>query len=212
MRKTKKHKEFIKQLKARNKCTVSPQDIYMNTDFFDKERKQQKTPYKLAFLVSLVFVAISITFISILSIKNYQLLTKDPEVIYIDKIQYMIDDTNGMPEDEKLKIKNSLDFFSFSPICTYAYNKNTIIYMYVGYTLNDVNKKTYYYYYAVNNNNKLYDQYKISIAGKTFKIEESNRYGLLTTIDENKGDSLVFSFIFEFKNSAKTYVLDASNY
>lgn len=212
MRKTKKHKEFIKQLKERNKCTVSPQDIYMNTDFFDKERKQQKTPYKLAFLVSLVFVAISITFISILSIKNYQLLTKDPEVIYIDKIFHVIDDTNGMPIEEKVNLKENLDYFSFSPICTYSHDANTIIHMYVGYTLNDKNKKTYYYYYAVSNKYELSNNSKIYINNKKIDICESNRYGLLTTIDENKEDSLVFSFIFESNNSAKTYVLDASNY
>lgn len=211
MKKTTKHKELIKELKQKNKCTVSPQDIYMNTDFFDKDHNQVKSPYKLAFIISLVFVFVSITFISILGVQNYKLATSNPEIVYVDKIKYMIDDSKGMPEEEKMKVKNGLDYFDESPICTYAHDDKTTLFIYYGYNINEQNIKTYYYYYAFYFAH--FSRYvNVSVKDNEFKVDENNRYGLLTTIDGSKVDELIFSVTVESLKKTNKYVFDASNY
>ena len=53
----KKEKELIEKIITTSKCRVTPEDIYTNTDFFDKPRYTKKVnPFKLAFLVSVVFL------------------------------------------------------------------------------------------------------------------------------------------------------------
>ena len=65
-----KEKNFYKK---HSPCTITPQDIYNNTNFF-KEKQPQLKSYKLAFITSLIVVFISFTMITILSIKNHHLL------------------------------------------------------------------------------------------------------------------------------------------
>ncbi len=211
MRKNTKHKEFIKQLKERNTCKLTPMDIYSNTDFFDNPPVKTQQPYKFAFLTSLVVVAVSIALISILSIQNYKLLNKEPEVIYVDKIFHVIDDTNGMPESEKVNILNELDFFDKSPICMYSHDSKIIMYLYHGCKINEKNIKIHYYYYAFQL--PMHPNYvNIHINNEILTATLEKRYGLLNIVDESKNDKLVFSFTVETEKSIKNYVLDASNY
>ena len=58
MKKNKKHKQFIKELKQHTSCTITPDDIYNNTDFFNDQPKQQKNLYKLSFIVSSILILI----------------------------------------------------------------------------------------------------------------------------------------------------------
>lgn len=211
MRKNTKHKEFIKQLKERNTCKLTPMDIYSNTDFFDNPPVKKQQPYKFAFLTSLVVVAVSIALISILSIQNYKLLNKEPEVVYVDKILYLIDDTNGMPENEKLKIKNEISYFNENPIAMYSHDKYIVMYLYYGYKVNEKRELIHHYFYSFNLN--IYSKdVNIYINNANITATYQNRSGLLNIVDENKGDNLVFSFTVETEKSTKNYVLDASNY
>lgn len=211
MRKNTKHKEFIKQLKERNTCKLTPMDIYSNTDFFDNPPVKKQQPYKFAFLTSLVVVAVSIALISILSIQNYKLLNKEPEIIYLDNIQYMIDDSHGMTYDEKIKIKNKLSYFNFNPIAMYSHDKNIVMYLYYGYKTNEKQELIHHYYYAFNLTIYAKD-IKIYINNEIITASYQNKSGLLKIVDENKNDKLVFSFTVETEKSTKNYVLDASNY
>ena len=111
MKLNKKHKQFIKKLKQQSPCTITPEDIYKNTDFFNNKQSESKPSYKLAFMVSLVLVFISLTLTTILSIQNHNLKTKEPEKVYIYKESFIIDDTQGMPIEEKNRIKLVHNFF-----------------------------------------------------------------------------------------------------
>ena len=71
----KKEKNFYKKSSP---CTITPQDIYDNTNFF-KEKQPQIKSYKLAFISSIIVVFLSFTMIAILSIQNYKLQNKEPE-------------------------------------------------------------------------------------------------------------------------------------
>ena len=212
MSKNKKHKEFIKQIKETNTCTVTPQDIYSNTDFFDNNYSKKKTPYKLAFITTLIIVFIAITCISILGVQNYKLQTKEPEVVYMEKVFHVIDDTNGMPTEEKYLVKDELDYFGEYPISMYSHDKDTIFYIYYGYKVTDEGLYTHYYYYAF----KLYSEFKRNITllinDNTIAISDDNRYGLLTIIDESETDNLIVKFTVKSENKTKKYLLDASNY
>lgn len=211
MRKNTKHKEFIKQLKERNTCKLTPMDIYSNTDFFDNPPVKKQQPYKFAFLTSLVVVAVSIALISILSIQNYKLLNKEPKVVYVDNIFHIIDDTNGMPENEKLKIKNEISYFNENPIAMYSHDKNIVMYLYYGYKTNEKQELIHHYYYAFNLTIYAKDV-KIYIDDEIITASYQNKSGLLNIVDESKNDKLVFSFTVETEKSIKNYVLDASNY
>ncbi|MBE6131170.1 MAG: hypothetical protein E7183_05560 [Erysipelotrichaceae bacterium] len=212
MIKNKKHKELIRQIKETKKCTVTPQDIYSNTDFFDNNYSKKKTSYKLAFITSLVIVFISITCISILGVQNYKLSTKEPEIVYIDNIKYMIDDSNGMPMEEKNFIKEELDYFNVNPICMYSHDKDTLFYIYYGYNISDEGLYSHYYYYAFKLDFEFKRNITLLVNDNTIAISDDNRYGLLTIIDESKTDDLTVEFIVKSENKTKKYLLDASNY
>ena len=212
MMKNKKHKEFIKQLQETKTCTVTPQDIYSNTDFFDKNCNQNKTPYKFAFITTLIIVFISIACIAILGVQNYKLQTKEPEIIYIEKTQYMIDDTSGMTIDEKNFIKEELYYFNGNPICMYSHDKDTIFYIYYGYNVTEDGLYSHYYYYAFNLKSYFNLNIDITISNTIININDDNRCGLLTIIDESKMDDLTVSFIVKSETKTKKYLLDASNY
>ena len=211
MRKNTKHKEFIKQLKERNTCKLTPMDIYSNTDFFDNPPVKKQQPYKFAFLTSLVVVAVSIALISILSIQNYKLLNKEPEVVYVDKIFHVIDDTNGMSGDEKVNFANELNYFNANPIAMYSHDKKIIMYLYYGYIINERKELIHHYYYAFNLTIYTKDV-KIYINDEIITASYKNKSGLLNIVDESKNDKLVFSFTVETEQCTKNYVLDASNY
>lgn len=212
MIKNKKHKELIRQIKEMNKCTVTPQDIYSNTDFFNENHHPKKTPYKLAFIMSLIVVFISITCISILGVQNYKLATKEPEIVYIEKVFNVIDDTNGMPIEEKNFIKEDLDYFIHNPLCMYSHDKDTIFYIYYGYNINDAGVYTHYYYYAFQLDLEFKRSINLIINDNNISISDSNNYGLLAIIDEEKTDNLIVEFAVKTKFNTKKYMLNASNY
>lgn len=212
MIKNKKHKELIRQIKEMNKCTVTPQDIYSNTDFFNENHHPKKTPYKLAFIMSLIVVFISITCISILGVQNYKLATKEPEIVYIEKVFNVIDDTNGMPANEKYIVKEDITFFNEHPICMYSHDKDTIFYIYYGYTINDAGFYTHYYYYAFQLDLEFKRDITLIVNDNIISYSDSNRYGLLTVIDEEKTDNLIVEFTVKSENKTKKYMLNASNY
>lgn len=212
MIKNKKHKELIKQIRETKKCTVTPQDIYSNTDFFNENNNPKRIPYKLAFIMSLIVVFISITCISILGVQNYKLKTKEPEVVYIEKVFNVIDDTNGMPTDEKNFIKEELNYFNISPICMYSQDKDTIIYIYYGYNINDDGIYTHYFYYAFQLDSEFERSINLIINDNNISISDNNRYGLLAIIDESKTDNLIVEFTVKSENKTKKYLLNASNY
>ena len=212
MIKNKKHKELIRQIKEMNKCTVTPQDIYSNTDFFNENHHPKETPYKLAFIMSLIVVFISITCISILGVQNYKLATKEPEIVYIEKVFNVIDDTNGMPIEEKNFIKKELIYFSENPICSYSHDRNIIIYIYYGYNFNVNNELIHYYYYAFSYKSYLKKEISLFINDDIINISDNNCYGLLTVIDEEKTDNLIVEFTVKSENKTRKYMLNASNY
>lgn len=212
MIKNKKHKELIRQIKEMKKCTVTPQDIYSNTDFFNENHHPKKTPYKLAFIMSLIVVFISITCISILGVQNYKLATKEPEIVYIEKVFNVIDDTNGMPANEKYIVKEDITFFNEHPICMYSHDKDIIFYIYYGYNINEKGIYTHYYYYAFTFKSYFALNIDMILNDDVIKISDNNRYGLLTIIDEEKTDNLIVEFTVKSENKTKKYMLNASNY
>ena len=212
MIKNKKHKELIRQIKEMNKCTVTPQDIYSNTDFFNENHHPKKTPYKLAFIMSLIVVFISITCISILGVQNYKLATKEPEIVYIEKVFNVIDDTNGMPIEEKNFIKEDLEYFNSSPICMYSHDKNTIIFIYYGYNINEKGIYTHYYYYAFDLLSFFNQPVELNVNENKLIITRDENNGLLAIIDEEKTDNLIVEFTVKSENKTKKYMLNASNY
>ena len=141
----KKEKNFYKKSSP---CTITPQDIYDNTNFF-KEKQPQLKSYKLAFISCIIVVFLSFTMITILSIQNYNLKNKGPEVQYIFETVGVIDDTQGMTKDCKISISEKLDYFEEYAICSFAHDTYTIVYLYYGYNLNSDNKKVYNNYYAL---------------------------------------------------------------
>ena len=77
---TKKHKEFIKQIKSMPRCTVTPEDIYEKTDFFDRQPSPRRSnPFKLAFLVCVALVFVTLTSTIILGVQNHQLKNQEPQ-------------------------------------------------------------------------------------------------------------------------------------
>ena len=212
MRKTKKHKQFIKEIKQHSKCTLTPEDIYKNTDFFDNKQPTTKPTYKLAFMVSVIIVFISLTLTTCLLVQNNKLKNKEPEVVYIEQIFHIIDDTQGMPKGEKEIITNSLDKFNINPFVSYVHDTNTIFYLYYGYNLNHDESKTYYYYYAFSNFKYDYDSLIININDTTLTITNDNRYGLLTTINEKETSDFTISFMIETVDKKCEYVLKNCNY
>lgn len=212
MRKTKKHKQFIKEIKQHSKCTITPEDIYKNIDFFDNKQPTTKPTYKLAFMVSVIIVFISLTLTTCLLVQNNKLKNKEPEVVYIEQIFHKIDDTQGMPLDVKEEIMLKLDHFSYNAVVSYVHDTNTIFYLYYGYNLNHDESKTYYYYYAFSAFKYDYDSLIININDTTLTITNDNRYGLLTTINEKETSDFTISFMIETVDKKCEYVLKNCNY
>ena len=212
MRKTKKHKQFIKEIKQHSKCTLTPEDIYKNTDFFDNKQPTTKPTYKLAFMVSVIIVFISLSLTTYLLVQNNKLKNKEPEVVYIEQIIQKIDDTQGIPKSEKEIITNSLDKFNINPFVSYVHNTNIIFYLYYGYNLNSDESKTYYYYYAFSEMPDYVKPFNIHINNTTLTISNVNRYGLLTTINEKETSDFTISFMIETVDKKCEYVLKNCNY
>lgn len=212
MRKTKKHKQFIKEIKQHSKCTLTPEDIYKNTDFFDNKQPTTKPTYKLAFMVSVIIVFISLTLTTYLLVQNYKLKNKEPEVVYIEQIFHKIDDTQGIPEKEKDKIRLELYYFNYNAVVSYVHNTNVIFYLYYGYNLNADESKTYYYYYAFSELQNFYPPFKLYINDTTLTINNDNRYGLLTTINEKETSDFTISFMIETVDKKCEYILKNCNY
>ena len=107
---TKKHKEFIKQIKSMPRCTVTPEDIYEKTDFFDRQPSPKRSnPFKLAFLVCVALVFVTLTTSIILGVQNHQLKNQEPQIIQVNNYVPVIDDTNGMPENIKYELLHHND-------------------------------------------------------------------------------------------------------
>ena len=212
MKKTKKHKQFIKEIKQHSKCTLTPEDIYKNTDFFDNKQPTTKPTYKLAFMVSVIIVFISLTLTTCLLVQNNKLKNKEPEVVYIEQIIHKIDDTQGMPEIEKDRNKSNLFFFNLNAVVSYCHSDEVILYIYYGYNLNEDESKTYYYYYAFSELQNFYPPFKLYINDTTLAITNDNRYGLLTTINEKETSDFTISFMIETVDKKCEYVLKNCNY
>lgn len=200
----KKEKNFYKKCSP---CTITPQDIYDNTNFFKEKQPQQKS-FKLAFISSIIVVFLSFTMIAILSIQNYNLKNKGPEIKYLYEKIGVIDDTQGMSQDEKVKLINELDFFDRYPICSFVHHKDIIIYLYYGYNLNRDNDKVYNYYYAVGCDEDESIDLDIIINEGIIKVNNSNRTGLLTSIDGSITNDFTLSFTVSTSDRTALYVLN----
>ena len=200
----KKEKNFYKKSSP---CTITPQDIYDNTNFF-KEKQPQLKSYKLAFISSIIVVFLSFTMIAILSIQNYKLQNKEPEVRYLYEKIGVIDDNQGMSQEEKEVLNRELDFFDRYPICSFVHDTYTIVYLYYGYNLNSDNNKVYNYYYAVGNDGYNQINGKLLINGEEFIINNSNRTGLLTSIDGSITSDCTLRFTVSTSDRTALYVLN----
>ena len=200
----KKEKNFYKKSSP---CTITPQDIYDNTNFF-KEKQPQLKSYKLAFISSIIAVFLSFTMITILSIQNYKLQNKEPEKIFITDRVGVIDDTQGMSQEEKTKLINELDFFDRYPICSFVHDTYTIVYLYYGYNLNSDDKKVYNYYYAVGCDEDKILNLNINIYDEIIKVNNSNRTGLLTSIDGSNTNDFTLKFTVSTSDRTALYVLN----
>lgn len=212
MRLNKKHKQLIYKLKQTPKCTVTPDDIYAQTDFFKEDEPKQKFTYKFAFMSSALVFIISLSFIVVLSVQNYKLRTKEPEVVYIDNYIHVIDDTQGMPEEEKKKITSELDYFELNPISNNVHNKEVNLFIYYGYNYDTNGNKIYYYYYAFSEFPNYVVSFCIYINSINIIVNNTNRYGLLTTIDSSKTDDFTISFVIETDDRTCEYILKNCNY
>ena len=207
MKKNIKHKEFIKQLKQQSPCTITPEDIYKNTDFFDNTYSHPKPTYKLAFMITTILIFISFTFTTILSIQNYKLKNKEPEVVYVYTDNFIIDDTQGMPEDEKDRLDFQISHFCYNAKVSYEHSKDIIFYIYYGYNINSDESKTYYYYYAFSDSLMYYPPFNVYINDSILTITSNNRYGLLSTLNNKETSDFTISFIVETEDRKCEYVL-----
>lgn len=200
----KKEKNFYKKSSP---CTITPQDIYDNTNFF-KEKQPQLKSYKLAFISSIIVVFVSFTMITILSIQNYNLKNKEPEKIFITDRVGVIDDTQGMSKEKKSEISEKLYYFENYAICSFVHDDYTIIFLYYGYNLNSDNTKVYSYYYAVGCDEDRNLNLNMSINNEIIKINNSNRTGLLTSIDGAITNDFTLSFTVSTSDRTALYVLN----
>lgn len=199
-----KEKNFYKK---HSPCTITPQDIYNNTNFF-KEKQPQLKSFKLAFITSLIAVFISFTMITILSIKNYQLKNQGPAVEYIYETVGVIDDSQGMSIEGKNKISKELYYFENYAICSFVHDTHTIVYLYYGYNLNNDNTKVYNYYYAFGNDGYNQINAKLLINGEEVTINDSNKYGFLTSIDASTTSDFTLKFTVSTSDRTAVYVLN----
>lgn len=199
-----KEKNFYKK---HSPCTITPQDIYNNTNFF-KEKQPQPKSFKLAFITSLIVVFISFTMIMVLSIKNYQLKNQGPVVEYIYEKIGVIDDSQGMSQEEKNKLNKELYFFDRYPVCSFVHDNYTIVYLYYGYNLNNDNTKVYSYYYALWLDKFKSPEVKVTVNGKDIIINNSNRTGFLTSIDGSNTSDYTLKFTVSTSDRTAVYVLN----
>ena len=204
----KKEKNFYKKSSP---CTITPQDIYDNTNFF-KEKQPQLKSYKLAFISSIIVVFLSFTMIAILSIQNYNLKNKGPEVQYIFETVSVIDDNQGMCQEEKEVLNKELTYFQEYAICSFVHDTYTIVYIYYGYNLISDNKKVYNYYYAVGCDEVKILILNININDEIFMVNNSNRTGLLTSIDASNTNDFTLSFTVSTSDRTALYVLNNCDY
>lgn len=200
----KKEKNFYKKSSP---CTITPQDIYDNTNFFKEKQPQQKS-YKLAFISSIIVVFLSFTMIAILSIQNYNLKNKGPEVQYIFETVSVIDDNQGMCQEEKEVLNKELTYFQEYAICSFVHDTYTIVYIYYGYNLNSDNTKVYNYYYAVGCDEDKILNLNININDEIIMVNNSNRTGLLTSIDASNTNDFTLSFTVSTSDRTALYVLN----
>ena len=201
---TKKHKEFIKQIKSMPRCTVTPEDIYEKTDFFDRQPSPKRSnPFKLAFLVCVALVFVTLTSTIILGVQNHQLKNQEPQIIQVNNYVPVIDDTNGMPEEMKLGFDEKYDCFYRNPIFYSNHTKEIAFYIYYGYDLNEDGTKLCYYYYSFTKSEEHHlSSINIKINNEIITINDDNSIGLLTTIDGSKTDN--FDLNFTVISSGKT--------
>lgn len=199
-----KEKNFYKK---HSPCTITPQDIYNNTNFF-KEKQPQLKSYKLAFITSLIVVFISFTMIMVLSVKNYQLKNQGPVVEYIYETVSVIDDSQGMSIEEKNKISKELFYFENYAICSFVHDTYTIVYLYYGYNLNNDNTKVYSYYYALGLDKYKSPEVKLTVNDKDIIVNNSNRTGFLTSIDGSNTSDFTLMFTVSTSDRTAVYVLN----
>jgi hypothetical protein len=204
----KKEKNFYKKSSP---CTITPQDIYDNTNFF-KEKQPQLKSYKLAFISSIIVVFLSFTMITILSIQNYNLKNKGPEVQYIFETIGVIDDTQGMSKEEKEDLNRELTYFEEYAICSFVHDTYTIVYLYYGYNLNSDNTKVYNYYYALGLDDYKSTEVKLIIDGNEITINNSYRTGFLTSIDGSITNDFTLRFTVSTSDRTALYVLNNCDY
>ena len=87
----KRYRQFIKKLKNESLCTVTPEDIYMQTDFFDNPKPivYSKKQYKLLLSLSLSIICAFFCLSVMLIINNVKLRNKEPEIVYVENIFYV---------------------------------------------------------------------------------------------------------------------------
>lgn len=199
-----KEKNFYKK---HSPCTITPQDIYSNTNFF-KEKQPQLKSFKLAFITSLIVVFISFTMIMVLSVKNYQLKNQTPAVEYIYETVGVIDDSQGMSQEEKINLIEKLDFFEEYAICSFIHQQDVIIYLYYGYNLNSENIKVYSYYYALGLDKYKSPEVKLTVNDKDIIVNSTNKTGFLTSIDGSTTSDYMIKFTVSTSDRTAVYVLN----
>lgn len=203
-----KEKKLIKQIRNNDPCTVTPQDIYDNTNFFKEQEPKPKQPFKLAFISSIIILFISFTLITLLSVQNHKLKNKEPEIVYVDKEIKVIDDTQGMSEEEKFKITENLVYFYPYAVSSFVHEEKVIFYLYYGYNLNEDGTKSYYYYYAFSLDKYLAKAVILSFNNTTLEVNLDNKSGLLTTINESETDDFTIRFTVSTESRTVEYVLN----
>ena len=209
----KRYRQFVKDLRKDSRCTIKPDDIYMETDFFDNSKpivyskKHFRLTVTLISTIAFIFAGISVYLI----VDNIKLKNKEPEIIYIEKELMYNEEINGMPEEEKKRLSDTLEYFDSKPIYFIQHDKNLLFYLYYGY-IKDNNNKTYYYYYSAAFSGFLNYTKNIYINDTTIRLSEDNYYGLLTTIDSTLTNDFTFTFDVETIYKTRTYVLKNCDY
>ena len=210
----KRYRQFIKKLKSESLCTVTPEDIYMQTDFFDNNKPvvYSKKQYKLLLSLSLSIICAFFCLSVMLIINNVKLRNKEPEIVYVEKQLLIKDDSNGMPEEEKKHLNDLLNFFHEEPLYYFKHDDDFSFYIYYGYNVTSNDEKIYYFYYAASF--YMFVEYKrnININNETISLNKDNYYGLLTELDSRIVDDFTIEFIVETFDKTRTYVLKNCDY
>ena len=210
----KRYRQFIKKLKNESLCTVTPEDIYMQTDFFDNPKPivYSKKQYKLLLSLSLSIICAFFCLSVMLIINNVKLRNKEPEIVYVEKQLLVKDDSNGMPDDAKKALTDSLDYFYLYPFYYAKHDEDFSFYIYYGYNKTTNDEKIYYFYYAASFD--MFVEYKrdININNETISLNKDNYYGLLTVLDSRIVEDFTIEFDVETKYETRTYVLKNCDY